>query len=373
MCRSKQNGGKRCVSHSPANRRLGRVALRLCGTNDAATREAVSRLYPEYVSASIAERRKMGLAAIDQAMSLARMNQGLEAGDTTDDEQREAWATRREPTRAEFAEGLRENTERIKRRDARLAARTNQEPKSGDTTDAEGLASPKKQDRLDALYTRRDRPIPDALLNDRSYEVRRLVAQSTTEPAQLETLAHDTDVRVRSAVLMNSKTSDNALHTLADLGHADARDSLNKNARRRGEEAPALSAIETARINEASAATARYNAKLDARREARESALAIRRPFLDVARNKTSSAEDLFAAFNNPNADSFAKVFLARHRKSNDTMRLESLHEMGTADKSLLIDWARRATDPALIDALMKHSNKDVQNEAKYRHNKAIS
>ena len=117
MCKSKAQGGKRCDSHSPANRRVGRVALRLYGTSTAATREAVSRLNPEYANASVAERRQMGLAAIDEAMRLAadKTNQGPEAGDTTDDEQREAWATRREPTRAEFAEGLRENTERIKR------------------------------------------------------------------------------------------------------------------------------------------------------------------------------------------------------------------------------------------------------------------
>ena len=85
MCRSKSDGGHRCVSHSPANRRVGRVAFRLYGTDTAATREAVSRLSAEYVNASVAERRQIGLAAIDRVvMELAadKTNPGPEQRDT---------------------------------------------------------------------------------------------------------------------------------------------------------------------------------------------------------------------------------------------------------------------------------------------------
>lgn len=71
MCRSKEDGGKRCASHSPANPRLGRVALRIYGTDTAATREAVTHLNPEYVNGTVAERRRIGRAAIDQVMRLA--------------------------------------------------------------------------------------------------------------------------------------------------------------------------------------------------------------------------------------------------------------------------------------------------------------
>ena len=91
MCRSKQDGGHRCDSHSPASRRLGRVALRLCGTNTTATREEVTRLYPEYVNASVAERRRIGRAAIDQEireLAAAKTNQEPAPGDTTDAEDR---------------------------------------------------------------------------------------------------------------------------------------------------------------------------------------------------------------------------------------------------------------------------------------------
>ena len=83
MCKSKANGGKRCASHSPANRRLGRVAFRLYGTDTVATREAVTHLNPAYVNGTVADRRRIGRAAIDQiVMELAaKTHQG--PGDTT--------------------------------------------------------------------------------------------------------------------------------------------------------------------------------------------------------------------------------------------------------------------------------------------------
>ena len=86
MCKSKAQGGKRCDSHSPANRRLGRAALRLYGTDTVATREAVTHLNPEYVNGSVTDRRRIGRAAIDQEirnLRSAEANQGQDAGDTT--------------------------------------------------------------------------------------------------------------------------------------------------------------------------------------------------------------------------------------------------------------------------------------------------
>ena len=88
MCRSKAAGGHRCnsPSHSPESRKLGRVAFRLYGTSTAATREAVSHLNPEYVNGTVADRRRIGRAAIDQEirnLRSAEANQGQDAGDTT--------------------------------------------------------------------------------------------------------------------------------------------------------------------------------------------------------------------------------------------------------------------------------------------------
>ena len=68
MCKSKAEGGKRCASSNPANRRLGRVALRLYGTSTAATREAVTHLNPEYVYGSVADRRRIGRTTVDQVI-----------------------------------------------------------------------------------------------------------------------------------------------------------------------------------------------------------------------------------------------------------------------------------------------------------------
>ena len=93
MCRSKADGGHRCSSpsHSPASRKLGRVAFRLYGTSTAVTREAVSHLNPEYVNGSVADRRRIGRAAIDQEireLAAAKTNQEPAPGDTTDAEDR---------------------------------------------------------------------------------------------------------------------------------------------------------------------------------------------------------------------------------------------------------------------------------------------
>ena len=70
MCRSKAAGGHRCSSpsHSPASRKLGRVAFRLYGTSTAATREAVTHLNPEYVYGSVADRRRIGRTTVDQVI-----------------------------------------------------------------------------------------------------------------------------------------------------------------------------------------------------------------------------------------------------------------------------------------------------------------
>ena len=84
MCRSKAAGGHRCSSpsHSPASRKLGRVAFRLYGTDTVATREAVSHLNPEYVNGSVADRRRIGRAAIDQEIRELAARDPKTAADT---------------------------------------------------------------------------------------------------------------------------------------------------------------------------------------------------------------------------------------------------------------------------------------------------
>lgn len=66
MCDSKQDGGRRCPSHSPASRRTGRAAVRLYGSNSATTRAAVESLPSEYVHGTISERARIAATTTDE-------------------------------------------------------------------------------------------------------------------------------------------------------------------------------------------------------------------------------------------------------------------------------------------------------------------
>ena len=65
MCKSKQEGGHRCASHSPANRRLGRAAVRLFGHDTPVARVAVERMDPKFVHGTIAERAHIAATTYD--------------------------------------------------------------------------------------------------------------------------------------------------------------------------------------------------------------------------------------------------------------------------------------------------------------------
>lgn len=79
MCRSKADGGKRCVSHSPQNRRAGRAAVRLFGMNSRANRRAVEALPQKFVYGTIAERIQIAETTTDLAVFRAQVNDQSEA------------------------------------------------------------------------------------------------------------------------------------------------------------------------------------------------------------------------------------------------------------------------------------------------------
>ena len=74
MCRSKQDGGQRCASHSPARRRLDRAATRIRGGHGPAQRAAVEELDPKYVYGTIAERAHAAETTTDEKTLMAAYN-----------------------------------------------------------------------------------------------------------------------------------------------------------------------------------------------------------------------------------------------------------------------------------------------------------
>lgn len=65
MCRSKEDGGRRCDSHSPANRRLGRAAVRLFGHDTPVARAKVRGMDSKFVHGTIAERAHIAATTIN--------------------------------------------------------------------------------------------------------------------------------------------------------------------------------------------------------------------------------------------------------------------------------------------------------------------
>lgn len=65
MCRPKEEGGRRCASHSPSARRAGRAAVRLYGSDNPGTRAIVESLPPEYVNGTISERAQIAATTTD--------------------------------------------------------------------------------------------------------------------------------------------------------------------------------------------------------------------------------------------------------------------------------------------------------------------
>ena len=79
MCKSKSEGGHRCASHSPANRRAGRAAIRIFGRNSRANRRAVAALPEKYAYGTIAERIQIAETTTDLAVFRAQVNDQSEA------------------------------------------------------------------------------------------------------------------------------------------------------------------------------------------------------------------------------------------------------------------------------------------------------
>lgn len=79
MCKSKADGGKRCASHSPQNRRAGRAAIRIFGRNSRANRRAVAALPQKFVYGTIAERIEIAETTTDLAVFRAQVNDPSEA------------------------------------------------------------------------------------------------------------------------------------------------------------------------------------------------------------------------------------------------------------------------------------------------------
>ena len=73
MCRSKQDGGKRCDSHSPARRRLNRAAIRIYGGADLDQRRGIESMDPKFVYGTIAERARVGATTTDEKTLMAAM------------------------------------------------------------------------------------------------------------------------------------------------------------------------------------------------------------------------------------------------------------------------------------------------------------
>lgn len=160
MCRSKQDGGKRCKSHSPANRRLGRAAMRIYSQDSHWTRSAVESLPPKFVYGTIAERAEIAATTTDPLVKILAHRDPKQAV-------RDAWA---ENHHAKIFEGT---------------------PKE------------RRDDFYDALNTDDVDVYVDDYANDRNWELRALVAENTRDPAVHDALLQDRSSAVRDKANQN--------------------------------------------------------------------------------------------------------------------------------------------------------------------------
>lgn len=371
MCRALSQGGRRCPHHSPEARRTGRAAARIYGADNPITRAAVEALPTSYVHGTIEDRARIAATSTNEAvLKLAARDPKPAVVDALATNPVAEEIRLLKPAHVDGEEVVKQEPAITTLADTLPLEEHAKRPSLDDLDEAQraALTAKSKDDRFGALNRYAEHgagtPIPDELLDDRSYEIRRLVASRTNDPVQLERLSQDADLRVRQTVLSNGAAPDEALQHMADRGDAEARDSLDKNARRRGEEPPPLSAIEQERIDNAVKAKERERIERAEKQAVADATLTRRRPLLDIANKKTATADEIAAAFSHPEADASVKAAVARHNRATPEMRLATLDDQTTSLD--LIHWARYTRSLELLEALGKHANREVREEAKH-------